>query len=513
MSIPVMNNTAEIVRHHAETSPDDLALVVGDREWTYLELDRAIGGAVAELRSRGVGPGDRVLMVMPTSAEFVFVYFAAFSLGASVVTVNTLSTPAELRYYAEDAECSLAVTWRDSAEAMSAVGRETGTPVWVVAPAAITPATEPHDIAQTGREDAAVILYTSGTTGRPKGAVLTHANILDTGDAFVEALGTTREDRVATGLPLYHVFGQVSVMTSSMRSGASVFLLHPFDGAAMLQLVASRHITALSGVPTMWIAMLHAETDLGPEDFAALRMASSGGAAMPLEVAQAFQARFGARILDGYGLSETAGAATVTRPEGESKELSVGPPLPGTRITVLDDLHNPLPPGEVGEVAIDGPMVMKEYWRRPEATAAATAGRWFLTGDLGRMDEDGNLWIVDRKKDLVIRGGYNVYPREVEEQIYGYPGVREAAVIGLPDDRLGEEVAAVIAPTPGQVLDPEAIRTWLGESLSPYKVPRVYMFMDSLPKGPTGKLLKRGLDKQRVQREGIRVASSRPNKT
>lgn len=500
-------NASAVPRGHAHRTPDALALVDGDREWTYDQLDAIVAGAVESLTARGVKPGDRVLLVLPTTAEFVATYFAALSLGAIVVSVNTMSTAVELSYYAEDAGCSLIVAWHETADPSRETATTSGLPLWVVDPSSITPSDTRHDVADTDADDAAVILYTSGTTGRPKGAVLTHSNLIRTGEAYAEALGTEPDDRMGTALPLFHVFGQVSVMMAVYCSGSALFLVRPFDPARMLELASSRRLTALAGVPTMWIAMLHTPTDLGPADFASLRLACSGGAAMPSEVARAFRERFGAQILDGYGLSETSGGATFNQAGGVIKEMSVGRAIPGTVITVLDDLHNPVPPGEVGEIAIDGPVVMKEYWGRPEATQAAKVGRWLLTGDLGRMDEDGYVWIVDRKKDLVIRGGYNVYPREVEEHLFAHPQVQEAAVVGLPDERLGEEVAAVVAPKVGESLDAHELRAWLGERLSAYKVPRVYLFVDSLPKGATGKILKRGLDRDRIRAEGIRVSS------
>ncbi|MDO5629091.1 MAG: AMP-binding protein [Mobilicoccus sp.] len=502
-----MTNAAGIIRRHAEATPNAPALIDGDRRWSYRELDLAIAAAAEELSARGLQRGQRLLLVVPTVAEFVFTYYAAHALGATVVSVNTLSTAPELAYYVEDAECSMVVTWFESAEASEKVAQDAGIPVWVVDRSSIGQASAPHPIADTAGDDPAVILYTSGTTGKPKGAVLAHDNLVDTGECFVESLESSQDERMGTALPLFHVFGQVSVMCTTFTGGGSLYLVRPFDGAAMLELAAREKLTALAGVPTMWIAMLHAETDLGPEDFTQLRLACSGGAAMPLEVAKAFQARFGAVILDGYGLSETSGAATTNQLEGVRKDLSVGRPLPRTTITVLDELHNPVPLGEVGEIAMDGPMVMKEYWGRPEATKAAKAGRFFLTGDLGRMDEDGYVWIVDRKKDLVIRGGYNVYPREVEEELFAHPQVKEAAVIGLPDDTWGEEVAAVVAPKPGEDIDVDALRAWLHERISPYKVPRIYHLVDDLPKGATGKILKRGLDRDEVRTRGIRAAS------
>src|SRR5699024_2884766 len=330
-------------------------------------------------------------------------------------------------------------------------------------------------------------------TGTPKGAVLTHGNLLGCGAGLSEALDLTADDRLGTALPLFHVFGQAAVMCTIYSACGSLSLLRPFDPAALLRMAADQRLTGLAGVPTMWNAMLHAETEVTAEDLSSLRLACSGGAALPLEVAKAFRDRFGALVLDGYGLSETAGAATFNRAIHPRKEMSVGRALPGGALAILDENRRRLAAGEVGEVAISGPYVMSGYWQRPEATDAVFEGEWFLTGDIGRMDEDGDLWIVDRMKDLVIRGGYNVYPREVEEVLYGHPDVREVAVIGVPDARRGEELAA-------------ELRGWLEERVAAYKVPRIYHLVEALPKGATGKILKRQIDRDEVATTGDRPA-------
>ncbi|MEV0974365.1 class I adenylate-forming enzyme family protein [Microtetraspora glauca] len=504
-------NAATHIWRHAMTSPDSLALREAQRSWTYAQLRDDIAETAYELTDRGVGRGDRVLIVVPTSAEFVHVYYAVLSLGATAVTVNTLSTSRELGYFIDDAGCTLAVGWSETAEPITSAAERNGIPVWVLAPGDADPrepAAGVPDPAEVEPEHAAVLLYTSGTTGRPKGAVLTHHNLLVTGEMFTEALPLTGDDRMGTALPLFHVFGQAAVMASIYNAGGSFSVLRPFHGARLLEMAANHRLTVLAGVPTMWNEMLHAETDLGVEDFADLRVACSGGAAMPLQVARAFRERFGATVLDGYGLSETTGAATFNEIDGARKEGSVGRGLPGVLITILDPERNPVAVGEVGEVAIDGPCVMREYWQRPDATAAVMHGPWFLTGDLGRMDADGHLWIVDRMKDLIIRGGYNVYPREVEEVLYTHSAILEAAVVGLPDERLGEEVAAIVVPRAGQDIDLGELRTWLSEQLAAYKVPRVYQVVPALPKGATGKILKREISRDDLLRGGVRPPRS-----
>lgn len=501
-----MDNAVRLVWDWAEQTPDSLALREGDRSWTYAQLRDGVRGAMAELARRGVTRGDRVLIVLPTSAEFVLTYHAVLALGATAVTVNPLCTQRELGHFVDDAGCTFALGWQEDSDAVSATAETADIPLWLLEPGGVAPGgdIEPADVAA---DDAAVLLYTSGTTGAPKGAVLTHGNLLACGASLAEALDQKPDDRMGTALPLFHVFGQAAVMLTCFTIGASLSLQRPFDPAALLRMAADQRLTGLAGVPTMWNAMLHAETDVTAEDLADLRLACSGGAALPLEVSKAFRERFGAVVLDGYGLSETAGASTFNRAEHPRKEMSVGRALPGSKLAILDEDRNPLAPGEIGEVAISGPFVMREYWNRPEATAAVRHGEWFLTGDIGRMDEDGDLWIVDRKKDLVIRGGYNVYPREVEEVLYGHPDIREVAVIGVPDARLGEEIAAVVSPQPGAQVDPAELRAWLEERVAAYKVPRIYQLVDELPKGATGKILKRGID-----RESIATSGDRPSR-
>jgi long-chain acyl-CoA synthetase len=448
-------------------------------------------------------------MVLPTSAEFVFVYHGVLSLGATAVTVNTLCTPRESQYYLADADCALAIGYHDTQDALLVAASALRRPSWILEPgslAAVSPASDDEGALylDVDEADAAVLLYTSGTTGNPKGAVLTHRNLLASSEALSKVQEIGPDDRMGTALPLFHVYGQVPVMGSVQHVGGSLSLLRRFDAAEMLELAAAHGLTAIAGVPTMWNEMLHAETPLTAMDLSRLRRCLSGGAPLPTAVSDAFRTRFGARILDGYGLTETTGSATSRSLAHEPKEGSVGRAVSGSRVAILDADHRPVPHGQVGEVAIDGPGVMREYWNRPNATANVRTGPWFLTGDLGRMDADGDLWIVGRLKELIIRGGYNVYPAEVEEILYSHPAILECAVLGISDERLGEEVAAVLVPHQGQSVDLAELLTWLGERLAAYKVPRIYQFRDALPKGTTGKILKRAIDHEDVLNNGLR---------
>ncbi|WP_042378152.1 AMP-binding protein [Streptacidiphilus melanogenes] len=502
-----MTNAAQPVWDHAASAPDRTALYgTGGQSWSYATLRDRARAVASRLRAAGIGPGARVLLIAPSVPEFVAAYYGVLSLGAIAVTANTMATAPELEYIAADAGVSLVLGWHAVSPAPAAAAAAAGVPHWplhpelddLAAPTSGTesqPQSEPEAPAAVAAEDTAAILYTSGTTGRPKGAMLTHGNLHACASIFegVHRLGP--DDRAGTALPLFHVYGQACVLATTMRVGASLSLLPRFDPREMLALIREHRLSTTAGVPTMWNALLHAAADADPADFASLRLASSGGASLPGEVKRAFEQRFGCTILEGYGLTETTGSATVQVADRATTVGSVGAALPGCEIAVRALDGTELPAGGIGEVHVRGPVVMKGYWGRPEATDEVLRDGWLATGDLGVLDDAGELHIVDRKKDLVIRGGYNVYPREVEEVLYEHPDVVEAAVVGVPHDHYGEEVAAAIALRPGAVADAAALRAWAKERLSAYKVPHLVAFVDALPKGATGKILKRAIDR------------------
>jgi long-chain acyl-CoA synthetase len=501
-----MSNAAQAAWDHAAATPDRIALRGAGEPWTYGRLREHAAAVGARLRDAGVQPGDRVLLVAPSVPEFAGAYYGIHAAGAVAVTANTMSTRPELEYVGEDAGVALVLAWHEVTAAAADAATALGVPFWTLnADLADLTSDAPLDApAPRAETDNAVILYTSGTTGRPKGAQLTHGNLIACAEIFSEVLEVTPEDRMGTALPLFHVFGQAVVMGTILRAGASLSILARFDAAELLELLRRDRLTTMAGVPTMWNALLHAPAgENDKEDFATLRLAASGGAAMPAEVMNAFEQRFGCVILEGYGLSETTGAATFNGLHRTRKPSCVGIALPRCEVEVRGADGAEVPTGEVGEVHIRGPVVMSGYWNRPEATEEVlSADGWLKTGDLGTEDADGDIRIVDRKKDLIIRGGYNVYPREVEEVLYEHPDVVEVAVIGVPDEHFGEEVAAVVALRPGAEFDAAQFRVWAKERLSAYKVPRLFQVMDALPKGPTGKILKRAIDP-----EGVRTAS------
>jgi long-chain acyl-CoA synthetase len=339
-----------------------------------------------------------------------------------------------------------------------------------------------------------VIIYTSGTTGKPKGAELTHFQLYMNCTVGGELFGFRGDDIGVAVLPMFHVFGLSSVLNVVVRFAGSLVLIPRFEPDAVLDAIARYRCTIFSGVPTMYYALLQA--DLAGRDLSSLRVGVSGGAAIPGEVIRAFEEKFpGVVILEGYGLSETASTTTFNISAEQRRVLSIGRSIWGVEVRVVDEQDKPLPSGpeNIGEIVIRGHNVMKGYYRNPAATAEAFRGGWFHTGDLAYADEDGYLFIVDRKKDLLIRGGYNVYPREIEEVLFAHPAVAEAAVIGKPDPRLGEEVVAFVALKPGAEADPDDIIAYCRERLAAYKYPREVRIVADLPKGPTGKILKREL--------------------
>jgi long-chain acyl-CoA synthetase len=494
-----MPNAAQPVWDHAASAPDRTALhgTEGQR-WSYATLRDHAAAVATRLRAAGIGPGARVLLIAPSVPEFVAAYYGVLSLGAIAVTANTMATAPELQYIAADAGVSLVLGWHAVTPAPATAAEAVGVPYWSLRrelDGLDTPVSEPEAPVDAATDDTAAILYTSGTTGRPKGAMLTHGNLHACASIFEQVHRLGPDDRAGTALPLFHVYGQACILATTMRVGASLSLLPRFDPHEMLALIRDHRLSTTAGVPTMWNAMLHAAGDADPADFASLRLASSGGASLPGEIKRAFEERFGCTILEGYGLTETTGSATVQVAGRATTVGSVGAALPGCEVAVraLDGAE--LPAGEIGEVHLRGPVVMKGYWGRPDATAEVLHDGWLATGDLGRVDEAGELHIVDRKKELVIRGGYNVYPREVEEVLYEHPDVVEAAVVGVPHDHYGEEVAAAIALRPGAAPDAAALRAWAKERLSAYKVPHLVAFVDTLPKGATGKILKRAIDR------------------
>jgi long-chain acyl-CoA synthetase len=493
-----MANLARIVTDSAARSSGHPALKLSEEVVTYGQLDELVARCAALLRSLGVEPGDRVGVMVPNVPQFAVAYYGVLRCGGIVVPMNILLKGRETTFYLSDPEAKAVFAWHEFLESARTGAEAAGAEVIPVAPGEFEQRLaghEPLEMVEVGDEDTAVVLYTSGTTGTPKGAELTHANLYTQAAILADDLfHMTADDVVLGALPLFHAFGQSDALNAPLYAGATVTMLPRFAPAVALETMQRDEATLFMGVPTMYTAMLHAP-ERGDYRLPRLRVCCSGGASLPVEVLRGFEREFGCMILEGYGLSETSPTASFNHMERERKPGSIGTPIKGVEMTVAAEDGTALPPGEVGEIWIRGHNVMKGYWRRPDATAdVLTADGWFKTGDMARVDDDGYFYIVDRKKDMIIRGGYNVYPRELEEVLYEHPAVREAAVIGVPHAEYGEEVAAAVALKPGATATAAELRDYVKQQVAGYKYPRVVWLVDELPKGPTGKILKKEIE-------------------
>ena len=499
-----MTNLAHNLARTAERHGDRPAIILDDFRLSYEEMEFSVRQLAGWLRSQGVGEGDRVALMLPNVPSFPVIYYATLRLGAVVVPMNPLFRRREIQFYLEDSGARLIVAMpgddvRAAAEATGAQVMEIGPrglSSWVHGEDATAPVEE---VVERSGDDTAVILYTSGTTGRPKGAELTHDNLRTNLLATTETLLHLDDSDVVMGcLPLFHVFGMTCGLNTAVATGAALTMIPRFDPAKALEVMARDLVTVFEGVPTMYGAMLAAAGAMeSPPDLSSLRLAVSGGASLPLEVMRRFEETFDAVILEGYGLSETSPVASFNHPDKERKAGSIGTPIRGVEMKLVATDGSDVEPGDtetIGEICIRGENIMKGYWQQPDATAAVVDEEgWFHSGDLARRDGDGYYYIVDRKKDMIIRGGLNVYPREIEELLYEHPAVAEAAVIGVPHAELGEEVAAYVVLKPDASATEDELVEHVRSQVAPYKYPRTVTLIPELPKGATGKILKREL--------------------
>lgn len=494
-----MTNLATIVPASAARNPGGVAIKLDGIEITFGALEVLSAKVAALLAQRGIKAGDRVALISPNLPQMPPIYYGILRHGAIVVPLNPLLKSREVEYHLQDSGAVLAFAWEGVMAEVAAGAAAAGTDVIPIDAAfmeLLAPLEPVAGVALAEKDDTAVILYTSGTTGKPKGAELTHENLRSNAEVSVGLFNLAAGDVIFGGLPFFHIFGQTCALNSAVMAGATVTLLPRFDPVKALEIIARDKVTIFEGVPSMYIALLRAP---GREqyDVGSLRLAASGGSALPVEILHEFESTFEATLLEGYGLSETSPVVSFNQVDGIRKAGSIGTVVAGARLRVLDDTGADVEPGAVGEIAVAGPYVMKGYWNNPEATAAAIVDGWFHTGDLGRQDGDGVFFIVDRKKDMILRGGYNIYPREIEEVLYEHPAVAEAAVVGMPDDFHGEEVCAAVALKDGAAgADDLAalaanIQEFVKARVAAYKYPRRVVIMDALPKGPTGKILKR----------------------
>jgi long-chain acyl-CoA synthetase len=515
-----MLNLAVLLEDSTREAPNNTAIIFNDMKLSYAAVNAAANQIANGLQSLGISPGDKVALSCPNIPYFPIVYYGILKAGAVVVPLNVLLKPREIAYHLDDSDAVAYFCFEGTEQLpMGQMGNAgfqeapkcehffviTANPM---APSAIEGTTTlgmlmasqspAFATVQRMADDTAVILYTSGTTGRPKGAELSHSNMLlnaRLADTLFDV--SWGEDVHLVALPLFHSFGQTVQMNGGFYTGAALSLLPRFDPDAALAIMERDNVTYFAGVPTMYWAMLnHPGADKYDLDKIAgnLRMAVSGGAAMPVEVMKAFEERFKVKILEGYGLSETSPVATFSRLDRPAKPGSIGVPVWGVDIRIVDEDDNDVSTGELGELIIRGHNVMKGYYKNPDANAETLRNGWLHTGDIGRYDEDGYLYIVDRVKDMIIRGGFNVYPREVEEVLMMHPAVSLAAVVGVPDDRYGEEVKAfIVLKEDAPEIDEAELRAWAKENMADYKYPRTIEFRDTLPMNATGKILKREL--------------------
>ena len=474
-------NLAQVLAETCREHDGRPALRVGSEAVSFGELDRRARVAALRLRELGVETGDRIAIRLPNGPAFVVAWLGALRLGAVVVPLNPLLAQREVDERVRISGARLLV---DASAELDGTG-------------------SPPEIAPVARHpsDPAVILFTSGTSGRAKGAILTHGGIRAAARAAAGALALTPDDVVLGAAPFSHVLGQSTGLAGTLSAGASVAIVERFEAESTLRFMTDTATTILLGVPTMCIALCEAARSAG--ELPPVRIAHVGGAPVPLEVARDFERTFGGEVYEGYGLTEMSGIATTYVAGQPRKPGSVGMPLAGTEMRIVRLDGATLPAHEPGEVQFRGPSVVPGYWEDEEATAdALSEDGWLSTGDIGYVDDDGYLYLVDRKKDVIIRGGYNVYPREVEEVLYAHPAVLEAAVVGVPHPTLGEEVAALVVCRPGAQPAPSELKEYARERVAAYKYPRHVALVESLPRGPTGKILKREIDVESLLERG-----------
>jgi long-chain acyl-CoA synthetase len=498
-------NVADLLRSTAGAVPDKPALVFRGRPITYADLDERVDLTAAALAGFGVFKGDRVALLAGNVPEFVYGLYGAMRAGATSCPLNVMLTAEEAGYILADCGAKVAVTElatlpgllsiRDrlaDLETILVIGGPPAPPGTVSLEEALSGAGDPPDIA-TDPSDLAVIAYTAGTTASPKGAMLTHANLLANLDqmAQVEAIVPTESDVVLLALPLFHIYALNVILGLTMKTGATAVLVERFDPVETLQLIERHGITVLVGAPPMFSAWVEAAGDA--EKLRGVRLAVSGAAALLPEVFESFRERFGVTIWEGYGLTEASPAVTSNGVGAEPKAGSIGLPLPGVEVRIVDEDGDDVEDGDPGEVYLRGPNVFSGYWGRPEANEEILEGDWLKTGDVAYQDEDGYLFLVDRKKDLIIVSGFNVFPKEVEDAIERHPAVAEAAVVGIADGQTGEAVQAWVVPMVGVTLTAEDLLEFLHGHLARFKWPKDVRIVDELPHHVTGKVLRRAL--------------------
>lgn len=521
-----MLNLVSVLEHSVNETPEKTAIVFGDKRFSYAQVNALANRIANGLKQLGIVPGDKVALSCPNLPYFPFVYYGILKTGAVVVPINVLLKAREIAYHLKDSEAKAYFCFQGTPDLPMAEEGFAGfsqTPtceafyVITADPAAASPVegtttlgqmmgNQPasFDTVMTEPGDTAVILYTSGTTGFPKGAELSHSNMTMNANGTRIITNMTDKDVHLVTLPLFHSFAQTCQMNAGFMCGSTLVLIPKFEPGLVLSAMQQEKVSIFIGVPTIYWALLNYEDKDGQLDLKTiaenLRIGISGASSLPIEIIKGIEAKYSIPIMEGYGLSETCPVATFNHLHKERKPGSVGTPIWGIEVKVVDDSDTEVPQGEVGEIVIRGHNVMKGYYNRPEATAEAfKSTSWFHSGDLGRMDEDGYLYIVDRVKDMIIRGGYNIYPREIEEVLLTHPAISLASVIGVPHSQHGEEVMAFVVPKPGQTINSEEIVNWSKEQMAAYKYPRIVDVRETLPMTATGKILKKELKAEQAE--------------
>ena len=509
-------NLGALLANSAGKHPQCTALIEDARQFCYTDVDRLARRIAFALRELNVRHSDHVALLSPNCSAFTLSYYGILYAGASVVTLNTLQSADELVFQLTNSEATALIVHGDCQAAglpafhrvpsckhlitIDCGGDTIGNPDAISFEQLVT-GSEEAEVFPTMPDDTAVIQYTSGTTGTPKGAELSHFNLYCNAQYISERGFSLWPDRInilgpghvgLAALPLYHTFGQTNIQNGMLFGGGTVTYLKRFTPAEALKVIARDRVTFFPAVPTMYFAMLHDETD-SKADLSSLQFCVSGGAPIPVEIKRQFENRFNVAIQEGYGLTETSPIAAMQKLDETNKAGTIGKPIDGVEFRIVDDQNQEVPEGERGELLIRGPNVMKGYFKQPQATAEVLANGWFHSGDIASIDSAGDISIVDRKKDMILRGGYNVYPREVEEVLYTHPAIKEAAVIGVSNDRYGEEIKAIVSLKANHDVLPEQLIDYCKQHVAAYKYPRIIEIRDELPKGPTGKLLKRAL--------------------
>ncbi len=499
-------NLARLGEENLEKYGEYVSLVFEGKEYTNRDQHRAANRLANALEGLDVGVGDRVVVMLPNCPEVPQNYAAILKLGAVVVPVIFLLGPEEVRHILVDSEAKVVITSTDmvwkvepligalpSLRHVVLVDGEASTTLALGLAELVKGQPDTFRIVERAESDLAVILYTSGTTGKIKGVALSHGNLHSNARSAASLHELSREDCSLAVLPLSHSYG-LTVMNAGNILGTRGVLLRWFNPEEVLTIIQKFRIRSMSCVPTMLVYLLNYP---GAEQFDTSSMIywGSGAAPLPLEIVEPFEKKFGGKILEGYGLTEATTVVSAHRLSMERRLGSVGKPIPGVEVKILDDQDRELPAGAVGEICVRGPNVMPGYYRMPEETAKTLKNGWLHTGDVGRLDGDGYLYIVERKKDLIIRGGFNIYPREVEEVLYAYPKVAEAGVVGMPDPLMGEDVLAFVVVKAGQEANADEIMAFCQEKLARFKCPKQVRFVESLPKSPIGKILRKELRK------------------